>query len=117
MITWQPKNLDADGEDHARATEATTTVHVNRDGEDPQEIHAPMTIEGGVMMTSHVQEGDAVVAIGKIPMAMIHAENAAMCQPGWKPSNYSSMPTLRTTRATKMVVVVAGDEGDNHAIW
>jgi hypothetical protein len=100
----------------------TTTVHAIPDGQDPPEIRVARKIAGETteMMTmSHVQDGDAVVAIAMSPTGTIHAENAAMCQLGLKPSNYSSMPTSRTIRTPKAVAVVAevADEGDNHLMW
>lgn len=93
-----------------------TTVNVDLDATEPQEIPAPTRIAGEGMMTTHAQDGDAVVAIAMNPMGTMHAENAVMCRLGWKPSNYSSMLTSRTTRTPKVVVVVAeaADEGDNH---
>lgn len=115
-MRWQPKNRDVEGGAHARAIKTKTTVHVNPDATEPQEIPVPTTIAGKGMMTNHAQDEDAVVAIAMNPMGTMHAENAAMCRLGWKPSNYSSMPTSRTTRTPKVVVVVAeaADEGDNH---
>ena len=128
MITrmrWRPKNRDAEGVAHVLAIKKTIAVHVNPAAEDPQGIRVAMKIAGETTeMTEtttmcHAQDGDAVVAIARSPTGTIHAENAAMCRLGWKPSNYSSMPTSRTIRTPKAVAVVAevADEGDNHLMW
>ena len=118
---WQRMNRDAEGVAHVHAIKTTIAAHVNPAAEDPQGMLVAMKIAGEMtetMTMSHAQDGDAVVAIAMSPTGTIHAENAAMCQLGWKPSNYSSMPTSRTTRTPKAVVVVAeaADEGDNHLL-
>ncbi len=121
---WQPMNRDAEGVAHVHAIKTTIAVHANPAAEDPLGIRVAMKKAGETtemtetMTMSHAQDGDAAVAIAMSPTGTIHAENAAMCQLGWKPSNYSSMPTSRTTRTPKAVVVVAeaADEGDNHLL-
>ena len=121
-MRWQLKDQDAGNGAQDHVIKTTTATRVNPDAGDPPGTHVAMKIAGEMTETMTMrpaQDGDAVVAIVMIPTGTIRVENAVTCRLGWKPSNYSLMPTSRTIKTPKAVVVaaVAADAGDNHLMW